>query len=72
MPRIESKYKKNVFFFKDAVYRFGTLEEYSKKLMEICAKEEELFEQLSNQIHVESQIIDKKFSKLYETCKNKK
>ena len=60
-PQIELKYKKNVFFFGDAVKAFGTAEEYTKKLIEVCATEEELFVQLSEQIHVESKIIEAKF-----------
>ena len=61
MPRIEMNYKDNVFFFKDAVYAFGNEEAYSKRLLEVCNSQEELFEQLSFQIHAESKIIDKKF-----------
>lgn len=60
-PQIELKYDKNVFFFGDAVNAFGTAEEYTKKLMQVCASEEELFEQLGAQIHVESKIIAAKF-----------
>ena len=32
-PQIELKYKKNVFFFGDAVKAFGTAEEYTKRLI---------------------------------------
>lgn len=60
-PQIESKYDKNVFFFKDAVYGFGNSKAYSKKLREVCTDEKELFEMLSQQVHVESIIIDAKF-----------
>ncbi len=60
-PRIELKYDKNVFFFRNAVYEFGNIKEYSKKLVEVCGSEEELFDQLSQQICVESKIIDQKF-----------
>jgi len=60
-PQIEMKYNKNVFFFRDAAYAFGTIEEYTNKLMKVCSSEEELFIQLGEQIHVESKIIDEKF-----------
>ena len=60
-PRIELKYDKNVFFFRNAVNDFDDSEEYSKKLIEVCNDEEQLFKQLSEQIHVESKIIDQKF-----------
>jgi hypothetical protein len=68
-PQIELKYKKNVFFFRDAVFAFGTVEEYTKKLMEICASEEEMFVHLSHQIHIESKIIDQKFKSVHEAIK---
>lgn len=60
-PRIELKYDKNVFFFKNAAYAFGDVKEYNKKLIEVCGSEDKLYEQLSEQIHVESKIIDQKF-----------
>ncbi len=68
-PRIELKYDSNVFFFRDAVYEFGNIKEYSKKLIEICGSEEELFIQLSQQIHVESKIIDQKFKSVNSSIK---
>lgn len=60
-PRIELKYDNNVFFFRNAVSDFGDSKEFSKKLIEVCKNEEQLFKQLSEQIHVESKIIDQKF-----------
>ena len=60
-PRIELKYDNNVFFFRNAASDFGDSKEYSKKLIEVCKNEEQLFKQLSEQIHVESKIIDQKF-----------
>jgi len=68
-PRIELKYDKNVFFFRNAVYEFGNIKEYSKKLVEVCGSEEELFDQLSQQIHVESKIIDQKFNSVNNAIK---
>ncbi len=66
-PQIEVKYKKNVFFFGDAVNSFGSVEEYTKKLIEVCASEEELFEQLAEQIYVESKIIEAKFKCVHKS-----
>lgn len=60
-PRLEIKYKKNVFFFRDAAHKFGTMEEYVNYLIQICGSETELYEQLGEQIFVESKIIDSKF-----------
>lgn len=69
MPRIDSKNKKNVFFFKDAVYSFGSIDEYSKKLMQVCSSKEEFFIMLSEQIYVESKIIDRKFDSVQKSIK---
>jgi len=68
-PQMELKYDKNVFFFKDAVYSFGNAKEYAKKLMEVSADEEQLYTQLSEQIHVESKIIDQKFLCVHRSIK---
>ena len=59
---IESKYEKNVLFFKDAASAFGDNEAYTKELIKVCGSEEKLYRELANQIHVESKIIEKKFS----------
>lgn len=66
MPQIESNYDKNVFFFRDTALSHGNIEEYTKKLMDVCESEEELFIQLSQQIYIESKIIERKFD-----CVNK-
>ena len=58
---MELKYKKNVFFFRDAAVRFGNIEQYAKELMQVCQTEDEIIEQLSHQIHIESKIVDQKF-----------
>lgn len=67
MPRIESKYDKNVFFFKDAAKAFGSMEAYTEKLMEVCEDEDQIFNHLSQQIHVESKIIDRKFASVQKS-----
>ncbi len=69
MPRIDSKNKKNVFFFKDAVYGFGSIEDYTKKLMDVCNSKEEFFVMLSEQIYVESKIIDRKFDSVQKSIR---
>ena len=67
-PQIELKYKKNVFFFRDAVYAFGDVDAFSKKIMDVCSGEE-IYEQLSQQIHIESKIIDQKFISVQKSIK---
>jgi len=68
-PRIEMKYSKNVFFFRDAVNKFGNLENYTKTLIETCGSTEKLYEQLSEQIHAESKIINEKFKSVSTSIK---
>jgi hypothetical protein len=68
-PQIELKYEKNVFFFRDAVYAFGNVEAFTKKIMEVCDSDEEIYEQLSQQIHIESKIIDQKFICVHKSIK---
>lgn len=69
MPRIETKLDKNVFFFRDATYEFGSMNDYTKKLMEVCDNKDEFFKMLSEQIYIESKIIDKKFSSVQKSIK---
>ncbi len=69
MPRIESKLQKNVFFFKDAAFRFGSVKDYTKKLMDVCDSDEELFVMLSEQIFIESEIISRKFSSVQKSIR---
>ena len=69
MPRLELKFKKNVFFFRDAARSFGNIEEYTKELLKVCLEEEELFKQLSEQIYIESKIIDEKFKNVQKSIK---
>ena len=68
-PQIELKYDKNVFFFRDAIHAFGDAKQYTKKLMEVCSSEQEMYEQLSQQIHIESKIIDQKFLCVHRSIK---
>ena len=68
-PRIEGRYNKNVFFFRDAVKDFGSIDEYTKKLIETIGNEKELHKQLGEQIHVESKIIDQKFKSVHFSIK---
>ncbi len=60
-PKIEARFKKNLFFFRDAANKFGNMDEYVDKLIQICGSEEQLYQQLGEQIFVESKIIDSKF-----------
>lgn len=61
IPKIEMKYNNNVFFFGDIVHKFGDVKSFSKHFIDVCGDEKRLYEQLSEQIHVESKIIEFKF-----------
>lgn len=69
MPRMELRYQDNVFFFKDAVKAFGSTEEFTKRIIEICGSEEELYTQLAEQIHAESKIIEEKFGSVQKSLR---
>ncbi|WP_299122985.1 Pycsar system effector family protein [uncultured Winogradskyella sp.] len=60
-PFMEMSYDKNVFFFRDAVTKFGSTENYTKELIKTCNSDEELYQLLAEQIHAESKIINEKF-----------
>jgi hypothetical protein len=61
IPRIEAKHDKNIFFFKDIISKFGTINEFSKTFYEVSSDEDQLFMQLGQQIFVISKIATVKF-----------
>jgi hypothetical protein len=60
-PNMKLKYRRNVFFFRDAARNFKDVDSYVKEITKICQTNEEIVKRLSEQIHAESVIIDKKF-----------
>lgn len=69
LPRMELRFEKNVFFFKDAIHQFGSVKEYSKKFMDTVADREELFDKLGQQIYIECKIVDMKFTSVKNSMK---
>lgn len=61
MPRIEGKYEKNMFFFGDVITKYGSIKEFSKTFYQISLNEEGLFDQLGQQIYINSKIAAGKF-----------
>ena len=61
MPRMESNFDKNMFYFKDIISQYGTIKEFSRTFYETSLDEEELFDQLGQQIYVNSTIASGKF-----------
>ena len=61
IPRIEGKFTKNMFFFKDIISKFGDIKEFSKTFFDMSRDEDLLFGQLGEQIFIISKISDWKF-----------
>ncbi len=61
MPHIEGKFNKNIFFFKDVISKYGSIKEFSKTFYQISLNEVELFDQLGQQIYINSKIAAIKF-----------
>ena len=68
-PHMELSYKRNVFFFKDAANKYESVEDFSKELIKTCTSKDEIVKSLSEQIHAESLIIEKKFSHVKRATK---
>ena len=61
MPRIESKYDRNIFFFGDVITKFGDIKEFSRTFFSISIDEDQLFDQLGQQIFINAKIAHLKF-----------
>ncbi len=61
IPKMETGFDKNIFFFKDVITEFGDAREYAKTFYEISIDEDRLFPQLGQQIFVISKIATLKF-----------
>ena len=64
MPRIEGKFDKNIFFFGDVINEYGNIKEFSKIFYSISKDEDRLFDQLGQQIYVNSKIAAGKFKNI--------
>jgi hypothetical protein len=62
MPRIETNYEKNIFFFGDVITKFGNIKEFAKTFHTISSDEDQLFDQLGQQIYIISKIASVKFA----------
>lgn len=69
VPKMELKFDKNVFFFRDTVNHFGNVAQYSQKLKETVADRDKLFDQLGQQIFIESKIVETKFRSVKKAMK---
>ena len=69
MPRIESKYEKNIFFFGDVISKFGDIKQFSRTFFNISLDEEQLFDQLGQQIFINAKIANLKFQNVQKALK---
>ncbi len=69
MPRIESKYEKNIFFFGDVITKFGDIKEFSRTFFSISVDEDQLFDQLGQQIFINAKIANLKFRNVQKALK---
>ena len=69
MPRLESNYEKNVFFFGDVISAFGDIKSFSKTFYEISTDEDKLFDQLGQQVYINSKIAAAKFQNVNKSLK---
>lgn len=69
MPHIEGKYKKNIFFFHDAITQYGDIESYSATFNEIASDGEQLYDQLGQQIFIHSKIVAQKIRDVNKSVK---
>lgn len=69
MPRIEDKYDKNILFFGDVISSFGDIKEFSKTFYEVSLDEDQLFEQLGQQIYINSKIASVKFKNINKSLR---
>lgn len=61
IPRIESKYDANVFFFGDIITKYGSINEFSKTFYSISEDREQRYDQLGQQIYINAKIAARKF-----------
>ena len=66
---ISLKYDDNVFFFGDVVSKYNSIEDYVNRVFEVNEDKVELFEQLAQQMHVESTIVATKFKNVQNAIK---
>ncbi|WP_233244004.1 Pycsar system effector family protein [Tamlana fucoidanivorans] len=64
IPKIEEKFDKNIFFFGDVIQKYGSIQEFSKTFHTISKDEDKLFDQLGQQIYVNSKIAASKFKNI--------
>jgi hypothetical protein len=68
-PRLELKFKKSIFFFRDAAHAYGDVSDYTETYTNVCGDPKQLYQQLSQQIYIESVVVDKKFASVQRSLR---
>ena len=61
IPRIEKKYKPNIFFFGDIISKYGDIEQFSKTFLKTAVDKEKVYDQIGQQIYINAKITALKF-----------
>ncbi|MEM8929318.1 MAG: Pycsar system effector family protein [Bacteroidota bacterium] len=61
IPIFEKNYESNIFYFGDVISAFGDIKNFSKTFYEISVDEDRVFNQLGEQVYVNSKIAADKF-----------
>lgn len=61
IPRIESKYDPNVFFFGDIISKYGNIKDFSKVFFDTSINGDQRYDQLGQQIFINAKIAATKF-----------
>lgn len=69
MPRIEDKYDKNILFFGDVISSFGDIREFSRTFYQVSLDEDQIFDQLGQQIYINSKIASVKFKNINKSLR---
>lgn len=70
LPRIETSFDKNMFFFYDVITNFGDIRSFSKQFHELLENDRDLYDQLGQQIFVHSLIASKKLGNVNKSVRN--
>ncbi len=61
IPIFKKEYDSNIFFFGDVISAFGDIKNFSKTFYDISVDEDRVFDQLGQQIYINSKIATEKF-----------
>ena len=70
LPRIETGFDKNMFFFYDVITNYGDIRSFSKKFHGLLENDKALYDQLGQQIYVHSLIASNKLSNVNKSVRN--